>query len=292
MRIRFPRGEMVTMKAGSTRLRLLAAELKHLRDKAGLNVRDAAQLAGLSRASLNRMELGRRVIEPEDMSALLVIYGVRGVERDHLLNLTRQLGQPHWWEIPSSLGLSMALPALIAFESQASRVTQFELLRIPGLLQTPEYIRAIMRSFRFPLAEQDKRIAIRLERQELLTRPKPHFLAILDESVLQRPVGGPSVMVKQLKSLISVSQRPNVDVRVIPLACGAHTGMDGSFVTMEFAEAPPIVYLEHKKASHFLDEPELVAPYLEANQMLMEIALDAAGSLDLIDRMAEKHAKA
>lgn len=81
-----------------------------MRDKAGLNVRDAAKLAGLSRASLNRMELGHRVVAPEDMATLLVIYGVEGAERNHMLNLARQLGQPHWWEILSSHGRTMVVP--------------------------------------------------------------------------------------------------------------------------------------------------------------------------------------
>ncbi|WP_083753029.1 DUF5753 domain-containing protein [Actinosynnema sp. ALI-1.44] len=170
-------------------------------------------------------------------------------------------------------------------------MTHFESLRVPGLLQIPEYTRAIMSGCGISPAEKEKRVAIRIERQKLLNQPKPHLVAILDETVLQRPVGGPSVMANQLRSLIEATQRPTTDVRVIPLAHGAHPGIDGSFVTMEFARAAPIVYLEHKTASHFLDAPELVAPYLDANKVLMELALSPTESLDLIARTAEEHAR-
>jgi transcriptional regulator with XRE-family HTH domain len=135
----------VTKKHGTARVRGLAAELKELREKAGLNTRDAARRVGMSPATLNRMELGNRAIEVEDMAALLAIYGVIGTAKERLLARTREAGLPGWWETTGT-GLPKEVPALINFESEATRIVHVAMLRIPGLMQVPGYIRAIMAS--------------------------------------------------------------------------------------------------------------------------------------------------
>jgi transcriptional regulator with XRE-family HTH domain len=277
------------MKRGTARVRGLAAELKDLRASAGLSTRDAAAQAGLSTSKLNRIELGRRVIALEDMVALLVVYGVTGLERERLLTMTREVGIPGWWERPG-VDVPKALPALISFESEATRIAHVAMLRIPGLMQTANYARALMASGRVPRTDTEARVSARLGRRAVLTRPGPlRYLAIIDEAVLHRPVGGKVVMAEQLRHVADVAAYPNVEVRVIPFERGAHTGLDGTFTVMNFAKDRPIVLLEHKRSSLFLDEPEDVSPFHEAIDILLEAALDSPESVNLLNRMAANY---
>jgi transcriptional regulator with XRE-family HTH domain len=276
-------------KHGTARIRGLAAELRDLRDKAGLNTRDAARRVGLSPATLNRMELGNRDITPEDMASLLVVYGVIGVERERLLAMARDAGLPGWWE-RSGKGIPDELPALINFESEATRIVEVAPLRIPGLLQIPDYIRALMRSGGVVSTAMEGMVATRLGRQAVLTRPRPpHYLTIIDEPVLRRPVGGPQVMADQLRHMINLATRPNVDVRVIPLDRGAHTGLDGTYVTLDFPKARTIVYLEHKRSSLFVDEPDDVIPFHEATDTLIQTALGSPESVNFLAQVAAEY---
>jgi transcriptional regulator with XRE-family HTH domain len=276
----------MTKKRGTARIRGLAAELKDLRAQAGLNTREAAAQAGLSTSKLNRIELGRRIIELEDMVALLVVYGVTGLERERLLTMTREVGVPGWWE-RAGVDLPKGLPALISFESEATRMSHVAMLRIPGLLQTPDYIRAIMTANLFTGTDMEARVAARLGRHAVLTQAfAPHYLTIIDEAVLHRPVGGPRVMAEQLRHVMNLAARPNIEVRIIPFGHGAHIGQDGTFTVMEFAKARPIVFLEHKRSSLFIDEPEDVSPFREAIDMLVGVALDSPESVNFLARMA------
>jgi transcriptional regulator with XRE-family HTH domain len=276
----------MTKNHGTARIRGLAAELKDLRDKAGLNTRDAAQRVGLSPATLNRMELGNRDITPEDMASLLVVYGVTGVERERLLAMAREAGLPGWWEKPGTRS-HKETPALINFESEATRIVHVTMLRIPGLLQIPDYMRAVMASRGASASATEAMVSTRLGRQAVLTRPRPpEYLAIIDEAALHRPIGGSSVMAEQLRQVITTSGRPNVEVRVIPFDRGAHTGLDGTYVTLEFAKAGPLVLLEHKQSSLFLDAPEDIRPFQEATDTLLETALTPPESVKFLEQFA------
>jgi transcriptional regulator with XRE-family HTH domain len=276
----------MTKKHGTARVRGLAAELKELRTKAGLTTREAAKKVGLSSATLNRMELGNRIIELEDMAALLVVYEVTGTERERLLSMTREAGLPGWWETMGTR-LPKELPALINFEAEATRIVHVAMLRIPGLMQTPDYIRALMTSGGVVGSDMETMVATRLGRQAVLTRPRPLcFLAIIDEAVLRRPVGGPCVMAEQIRHVLALAERPNVDVLVIPFDQGSHTGLDGTYSIMEFAKARTLVYLEHKRSSLFIDEPDDVAPFHEATDILVETALGSPKSVEFLAGVA------
>ncbi|SMD23517.1 helix-turn-helix domain-containing protein [Kibdelosporangium aridum] len=277
----------MTKKRGTARIRGLAAELKDLRTSAGLNTRDAARRVGMSPASLNRMERGNRVVTPEDMSALLVAYGVTGAERERLLAMSREADLPEWWETTDAAP-SKHLRALINFESEATRIVEIAMLRIPGLMQTPEYIRELMMAGQVPGPTMRSLVATRIGRQRILTQPRPpQYLTIIDEAAVSRPVGDPHVMAAQLRHIITLATYPNIEVRVIPFARGAHTGLDGSFITLEFPKARPIVLLEHKRSSGFIDQPEDVAPFHQATTTLMKTAL---GPLESVNFLADKAA--
>jgi transcriptional regulator with XRE-family HTH domain len=272
-------------------MRSLATELVKLRGEAGLNTRSAAKLVGMSASTLNRLENGGKVIEPEDVSALLVAYGVTGPDRDRLLNLSREPHLPGWWET-SGTQLPQQLPALIRFESEATRIIDASMLLIPGLLQTPEYIRAVMSSGRVTGLEMEARVATRLGRQALLSKPQPpEYIAIIDEAVLRRPVGGPVVMAAQIHRITELAGGSHIEVRVIPFSRGSHDGLNGSYLVLEFARARAIVHLEHKRSSMFLDEPGDVAPFHETTDTLLGAALGPADSLDFLASLADDYGK-
>ncbi|CAM4146888.1 helix-turn-helix transcriptional regulator [Kibdelosporangium persicum] len=279
----------MTKKRGTARIRGLAAELKDLRTTAGLNTREAARRVGLSPATLNRMELGNRVIDSEDMAALLAVYGVTGTERERLLAMAREVDLPGWWETTDA-DLSKHLRALINFESEATRIVHAAMLRIPGLLQTADYIRAFMASCQVPSPLIESRTEIRLRRQEILRRLRPpRYLAIVDEAALSRPIGSPAIMAEQLRHIIDLAALPHIEVRVIPFAHGSHTGLEGGYVTLEFAKDRSIVLLEHKRSSAFIDEPKDVAPFHEATTTLVKAALEPPESVKFLAAKAASY---
>jgi transcriptional regulator with XRE-family HTH domain len=276
---------IMNAKRGTARIRSLATELTDLRAQAGLNTRDAAKLVGMSPSTLNRLENGGKSIQPEDVSALLVAYRVTG------LNLARESNFPGWWDNGGG-ALPKHLPALISFESDANRIIHVSLLLVPGLLQTADYIRAFLASTGVTGSEMETRVATRLGRHAVLSKPQaPAYLAIIDEAALRRPIGGPEVMAAQLRHLIAVSRRRNVDIRIIPFAAGPHAGLDGTYVVLEFVGARTIVYLEHKRSSVFIDEPEDVAPFNEATDKLIGSALGPADSFEFLASVADDYGK-
>ncbi len=273
----------------TVRARGLGAELRELRSKSGLSTRAVAERLGWSTSTLNRIENGKRAATSEEVAALLVVYGVTGAERDRLLNLAKDTDQPGWWEIPSP-GLPPQLTALIGFESQATRIVSVDMLLVPGLLQTPEYTRALMTSGGVPSYEVEARVAMRMGRQTILSRPEPpELLAIIDEAALRRPLGSRTLMAEQLRHILKTASRRNVTVQVIPFAHGGHPGVNGSFMVLEFAKARTIVHMEHTRSSLFVDDPEDVDPYLQAVDTLREVALDPAASAEFIASVAAEY---
>jgi DNA-binding XRE family transcriptional regulator len=278
-------------RPATVRARGLGAEMRELRHNTGLSTRAVASRLGWSASTLNRIENGQRTITAEDVSALLVVYEVTGAERDRLLGLARESTQPGWWETGTP-GLPSQLTALIGFESQATRIVDVQLVLIPGLLQTPEYTRALMQGGGVPALDAETRVATRLGRQAVLSRPNPpEFFAIIDEAALRRPVGGNALMAEQLRHVLRAGERQNVTVQVVPYHQGAHPGLNGSYVILEFAKARTIVHLEHKRSSLFLDEPEDVTPFVSAVETLQDVAYDPGRSAELITAVADEHEK-
>lgn len=268
-------------KTSASRARALAAELKDLRRQANLNTREAAKRIGISPASLNRTELGTRMPDPEEVSALLVVYGVAGLDRERVLEMARAASPSGWWETGGT-PLPKQLPTLITFESQATRISQFQPLVVPGLLQTHAYMRAVMESGGIRDVDAEARVAARAGRQTVLTRKHPpRYIAIMDEGVLRRPFGGRAVMVEQIHRIIELAQLPNVTVQVLPFERGGYP-IYGPFVLLEFAKALDIVYLEHKQASGFLDQPEDTSPFQPLTDTLKAVALGPADTCEFL----------
>jgi transcriptional regulator with XRE-family HTH domain len=275
----------MTDKHSASRARALAAELRDLRRQAKLNTREAAKRIGISSASLNRSELGTRMPPPEEVSALMAIYGVTGLAKERVLTLARSANPTGWWEIGNK-ALPKQLPTLITFESQATRIIHFQPLVVPGLLQTHGYMRALMHSGGIPDEDAEPRLATRAGRQTGLTRKNPpRYTAIMDEAVLRRPFGGRAVMAEQIRRIIELAELPNVTVQVIPFERGGYP-IYGPFLLLKFAKALDIVHLEHKQASGFLDDPEDTAPFQQLADTLKAAALGPAETSEFLAAVA------
>lgn len=249
-------------KTATARGRTLGAELCALRKRLGLSTRAAAERIGWTAATLNRTENGLRVATAEEVATILGAYNVVGGERERLLALARDAEMPGWWEPGDSI-YPTPLKALIGFEAQAVRITNVEISLVPGLLQIPEYARALMAASGIPPLEIETRVATRMGRQAILSRPQPpKLLALIDEAALRRPVGGRHAMTEQLHHLQRQSRKPNIDIRVIPLDVGVHPALAGPFTILEFDRANTLVYQSGKRASIFVDTSSEVAEFV------------------------------
>lgn len=274
----------------------LGAELKAVRSGLGLSLRAAAGRVGWSAATLSRTENGRRPVGIAQVSALLDGYEITGQRRERLLGLAREAGEPRWWEASGASGSLGApgvpadLATLIGHESRATAIVEVQLVIIPGMLQIPEYTRALMRATGVRGQEAETRVALRLARQAVLTRPDPlRYTALLDEAVLHRPVGGAAVFARQLRQVVELADRPGITVQVLPYGCGAHAALPGAHTIMEFADGSALVHLEHRRGSVFLDRPADVRPYVGDVDTLRFSALDPQRSADLMAALAAEH---
>lgn len=266
----------------------LGAELTDLRTQAGMTIRDVTNRLGWSPPTLSRIENGLRDSTSEEIASLLVVYKITGARHDRLVRLARTIDQPGWWET-SATGLPGQLIALRAFEAEATKIAEFGLVLVPGLLQTPGYVRAVMESGRVPADSIDDRVAVRLERQRILDRrDPPEVQVIIDEIVLGRALGGPAVMADQVRHLVRMAARPHIDVRILRGA--GHPAVSGSYVILDFPPpAQPFVHLEHYRSSLFLDEPDDVRSFQALTESLLPIALAPGPSQEFLARLARKY---
>ncbi|OXM43325.1 DUF5753 domain-containing protein [Amycolatopsis alba] len=238
--------------------RALAEGLRDARRAARLAATEVADKLAWSQPTISRIETGARAASAEEASALLAVYGVTGETRDVLLSLSRDSGP--WW----FADLSLQRKTLAQYEKEAVKIVEFGTVLLPGLVRTPSYARVVGS----PVAA--------VERQKKV-------VAYIDEGALHRQVGGSRVMANQLRHLVSMAERPNVQVRVIPFAAGAHPG--GAYVLLEFGDARSVVYLEHRRSGLFLHRPADVEPYLQST--VDAVALDPARSVRLIESVIE-----
>ena len=267
----------------SVRSRTVAAELRRLREKLGLSLADVAERLGASPSKISRMETGASGLQSDEVATLLGFYQVPSSKRQELLDLLRRGDQKGWWE--RQAGLPHLWRALIDFENKATRIQTYEPLIIPGLLQTSEYSEAMLRATDETLspAELGNLVASRSARQTVLTRAgAPQFLAVIHEVALRMPVGGPGVMRRQLHHLLTVSEQPNIGVRIVPTSVGAHVGLRGMFIILEFAEDPALVHVENQVTGMFLEEDADLAGYRLALRNILNVALAPTATAELI----------
>ncbi len=277
----------------TVRSRRLAFELRRLREAAGLTREQVSEQTGVNPATLYRHETATASSRPQrrTMIALLNMYGVTDQQRADLLALSREADVQGWLR-PYHAELPEHYTAYIGFEAEARAVRNYESLFIPGLLQTKDYAQAVIRAG-LPLASQteiDQRVQARLERQALLTQDEPIQLwAILDEAALHRQVGGTEVMRDQLRKLVTTAREPHVTVQVIPYSAGAHAGMPGSFILLDFPNPadPEIVYIDSMAGDLFLEAEADIRRYSLVFDNLRAVALSPDKSIILIENLAQ-----
>ncbi|MEU0156374.1 MULTISPECIES: helix-turn-helix domain-containing protein [Micromonospora] len=275
----------------TVRLRRLAAELRSLRTAAGLTRDEVSEQTGINPATLYRIETAKVRPQRRTLMAMLDKYGVTDEDkRSELIALSRQAAQLGWLQAYES-ELPELYTTYISFEAEARSVRNYESLFVPGLLQTENYARAVIRGV-LPLAtdaDVQARVEARMQRQESLRKTEPLRLwAILDEAVLHRLTGGPAVMAEQLDALVSAAGQPHVTLQVIPFTSGAHAGMPGSFVVMDFPDPadPALVYVDSMAGDLFLEREADVRRYTSTFEHLRATALDPTSSIKLIQEHA------
>ncbi len=273
----------------SMRRRRLAAELRRMRDQAGLSTTDAAKRLRWQASRVSRIETRQSGIGAPDLRELLDAYGVEDEGyRAYLGELARRVNERGWWQKYAGL-IGGEYADLIGLEAEARTIRSYEQELVPGLIQTPDYARAVIRA-RLPTnttGEIDRRVEIRIERQEVLVRadpPPPRFSVVLSEGALRRPVGGPEVMRMQLEYLTQPRDRANVTVQVLPFDAGVHPSMVGPFTAMTFPDPGDlgVVNVENATGSLFLEEPDELRVYEEIWSTLQASALSADDSQALL----------
>jgi hypothetical protein len=270
---------------GPTVLRMmLGNQLHRLRDAAGVTPDRAGYEIRASRSKISRMENGRVGFKERDVADLLTLYGVTNDEtRAGVLSLARQASIPGWW---SKYGDVLAdwFETYLGLERAASVIRTFELQFVHGLFQTEDYARAVtlLGHRAASAAEIDRRVSMRLKRQDLLSRPgPPQVWSILDEAALRRPVGGREVMRAQFNRLAEVAELPHVTIQIVPFDRGGHAGASGSFTILRFREAEllDVVYIEQLTSALYLDDRDDVDHYMEVMNHLSTDALTPARSI-------------
>ncbi|WP_438941353.1 helix-turn-helix domain-containing protein [Micromonospora craterilacus] len=277
--------------AGPTVLRmLLGAQLRRLRESRGVTRENAGWEIRSSESKISRMELGRVGFKERDVADLLTLYGVTAdQERAALLKLARDANNPGWWHRYGDV-LPPWFQSYLGLEAAAALIRSYEVQFVPGLLQTREYARAVvlLGHGRAGPGEVDRRVDLRMRRQEVLRRPNPPRLwAVVDEAALRRPIGGPQVMRGQLEALLEATRTPNVRVQVIPFAAGGHAAAGGAFTILRFGDQdlPDIVYIEQLTSAIYLDKREDLDYYAVAMERLCVEAEPPERTPEILKRM-------
>lgn len=276
-------------KGVSLRALWLGQQLRELRERTGRTMADVGEYLQRSAATVSRFETADYPVRQAELLALLDLYNVSDqAKRDGLLKLSEEVWRKGWWE-----GYTDTVdPRFIDYawlESRADKLRIYETMLVPGLLQTRDYAKALIKhGARDAATDQiEQWISFRMTRQQTLYRDEPlHLDLVLDEAVLYRVIGGPEVLRAQFDQVRKLMERPNIDVRVVPFRGGAHAGVDGPFKVFEMSEPyPEVGYIETPAGSIYVedgDADKLTRMYDE----LWTDALDSAQTAELISAVA------
>ena len=283
---------MPDVRSPTLRRRELGASLRALRNEQGLTVEQVAERLLCSPSKVSRMETGQRGATLRDVRDLCEIYGVTDKSQiEHLMDLARESKQQGWWQ-----GFDLDYATYVGLEEAAVSLSNYQSAIVPGILQTPDYARAMHEGGfqEYPAGRIDEHVAVRMRRQRLLTRDPPlRVSVVLDEAVLHRVVGGPGVMAAQLDHLVELARLPSVTIQVIPFSVGAHPAMDSMFDILEFGEsAPSVVYVEGLMGWLYLERPQDISRYLKVWELLRTTALTPKESIRLIKETQARHSSA
>jgi transcriptional regulator with XRE-family HTH domain len=275
----------MTTRTPTGRRRRLGAELRRLREAAGLTIDRVAEELECSPSKVSRIETGQVSATPRDVRDMLGLYRVDDARLEAMVQVAREARQRGWWQ--KFVDVPDGVPAYVGLETAATSIDVYMALLVPALLQTPDYARAVIAAVRpdLPRSEIDRRVELRLRRQELLDQERPpRIRVLLDDTVLRRPVGGPAVMAAQRRRLLADADRPAVTIQVLEVAAGAHAGMDGPFTIFGFP-APAerdVVALDSAADALYLEGPEDVGRYRRVFELLLPAARSPEDSAAII----------
>ncbi|MCP2260606.1 helix-turn-helix protein [Streptoalloteichus tenebrarius] len=242
-----------------------------------------AERIGVSHGTLARWETGHRTPDPTHVAQILTALEINGARYDELLSMARGASDRRWLAVTLP-ELRAQLFALLDAEVSAVSIREVSPLLIPGLLQISSYTRAIMLDAEVPSDEVSTRVALRMGRRDILTRGvnPARYLAIIGEAALRQVLGTPAVMVEQLRFVLEMAQRPNIEIRVVPFRSGWHPALEGPFFLIEPDEHQSIVHLETRRSGIFLHEEEDVEAYRQAIDHMLRVALSREETSTLI----------
>jgi transcriptional regulator with XRE-family HTH domain len=275
----------MTTRTPTGRRRRLGAELRRLREAAGLTIDKVAEELECSPSKVSRIETGQVSATPRDVRDMLGLYRVDDDRLEAMVQVAREARQRGWWQ--KFVDVPDGVPAYVGLETAATSIDVYMALLVPALLQTPDYARAVIAAVRpdLPPKEIDRRVELRLRRQDMLDQERPpRMRVLLDDTVLRRPVGGPAVMAAQRRRLLADADRPAVTIQVLEVGAGAHAGMDGPFTIFGFP-APAerdVVALDSAADALYLEGPEDVARYRRVFELLLPAARSPEDSAAII----------
>jgi transcriptional regulator with XRE-family HTH domain len=273
--------------------RELGAELRRRRERAGYNGQEMARRLGWSTTQVSRVEVGARVITQSDVAIYLSSCGVPRDEMGPILELAREAGRDHRFKSHGEK-LPDELQTVIFHETTAVSIESYEPIFVPGLLQTEEYIRALLREN--GMYDDDSiefRVGARMARQRLLKRVEPPRCTFyVHENVMHTIIGSRRIMHEQLLQLVFLGSWQHCAVRVLPVAAGARGLAYSSFQLMSYAESDPVIYSEHEAVSLFLDRAVHVDHYREVLNRLDAVALGEGESRRLLADLANEFDRA
>lgn len=271
---------------------ILGRRLQERRQGAGVSLEDAAKALRVKPLTIRRLEKAEVGLKPLYVEKLLETYGAGRQEIEEFVALAEQANEPGWWHAYRDV-LPSWFTAYVSLESGAKTLRTYEPHYVTGLLQTYGYARAVLRGG-FPNESEedlDRRVGLRLHRQELLEGPEaPTLWVVMEEAVLHRVVGGAEVMRKQIDRLLEVSELDHISLDVVPFTAGAHVGACAPFTYFRFEEPelPDIVYSEILSASVYLDQRSDVVAHLEAHNR-MSLLTSSTDSKALLNRMRKEY---
>ncbi|MEV5718671.1 Scr1 family TA system antitoxin-like transcriptional regulator [Amycolatopsis mediterranei] len=262
--------------------RALSASLREVREARKFGLRELARALEVDPRLLSQWELGIRVPPIEEVARILGYLRVDRAVTNRILALAQHVKDPNWLDSNPS-DLPAALTGVMQCERSASLITNWSPLIIPGLLQTPDYARALLAASEIKVEDVDARLTARLKRQRILSGCEPVRLkVIISELAIREVVGEADIMSDQIDHLLSLAVTSNISVRIVPADVGYHQGKLGMFTLYDFPSDPSIVLIEHHHASAFLNELDAIAAYRKLVKLLSGKALTEDASRDLL----------
>jgi transcriptional regulator with XRE-family HTH domain len=285
--------------ARTPKARALGAALRQAREGKGLLLREVASAISRDTGVLSRWETGDRTPKPEQVAQILTKLDVDGNQYDEIMTLAYGTNESQWvaFSLPEQ---RQQMAAYVDWEQGATRIVEVAPLLVPGLLQTSDYIKAIMTAAGRPSVEIASRVTSRIGRREVITKAKPaELLVLLGQGALDQDVGGQDVTIEQIRYLLEMMKRPNISLRIVPDRRGWHPGLEGAFALIESdretaaryassVRASSIVFMETRRSVLMLHEDNDVDAYKAAIELITRVSLGPEASFGFIEDLGNR----